>query len=76
MAKGMKTRAEQMAEEIREKYGILVSYKDVMKMLGYKTPGSANNWLARNGVPATGKKGMYYSADVAKAMTENGGVVL
>lgn len=68
-------RLELMNEEIQNKYGILVSYKHVGELLMLKSPTAINKWLIGHDIMPAGRRGYYYSRDIAQAIIENGGVV-
>ena len=68
-------RLELMNEEIQGKYGILVNYRHVGELLDLSSPTAINGWLRKNAIEPAGRKGYYYSRDIAKAIIENGGVV-
>lgn len=64
-----------MTQDIQERFGILINNKALGELLGMKSPTAIINWVRRNGLLPSGRKGYYYSRDVAKAIIENGGVV-
>lgn len=63
-----------MNEEIQEKFGILINWRSLGEILNLKSPTAVNRWVQEHGLPQSGRKGYYYSLDVAKAIVENGGV--
>ena len=40
-----------------------------------KSPTAINRWIRENEILPAGRRGYYYSRDIAKAMFENGGVL-
>lgn len=66
---------EAMTQDIQNRFGILINYKAVGEILSMKSPTAINRWIRENEILPAGRRGYYYSRDIAKAMFENGGVL-
>lgn len=58
----------QLTEEIQQQYGILIGYRDVGKLLHMSSPSTIYGWLHANAVQSAGRRGYYYSRDIARAI--------
>ena len=64
-----------LTDDIQARYGILISYRDVGELLDMASPTAINRWLREHGISAAGRRGYYYSRDVARAMIQHGGAI-
>lgn len=66
---------ERLNTELQTRYGVLIGNKALGEILHLKSPTAVSNWVHAHELMAAGRRGYYYSRDVARAIVQNGGVV-
>lgn len=61
-----------LTAEIQDRYGILIGYKAVGELLHLSSATTINGWLHANAIQPAGRRGYYYSRDVARAILSSG----
>lgn len=73
MEKGkLESRIDELTQDIQNRFGILLGYKELSELLLLKSGQGLRDWVKKNGLQNSGRKGHYYSRDVARAIACGG----